>query len=143
MATISGACSLHTPRFPVSAAVSSGGDATTRCPPFVTCQQRWIREPVSSRISSRRQLSFGTSRMMKPVGAVPEKISEKVAESVKQAEELCAGDPTSGECVAAWDEVEELSAAASHARAKNKDTDVLETYCKDNPETDECRTYED
>uniref|UniRef100_A0A0D3FHK2 CP12 domain-containing protein n=1 Tax=Oryza barthii TaxID=65489 RepID=A0A0D3FHK2_9ORYZ len=55
----------------------------------------------------------------------------------------CAGDPEGGECAAAWDEVEELSAAASHARDRKKDSDPLEEYCKDNPETDECRTYED
>ncbi|XP_042512675.1 calvin cycle protein CP12-2, chloroplastic-like [Macadamia integrifolia] len=73
----------------------------------------------------------------------PEKISERVTESIKGAEEACAGDPMSGECAAAWDEVEEVSAAASHARQKKKDTDPLEAYCKDNPATDECRTYED
>ncbi|WOL04027.1 hypothetical protein Cni_G12748 [Canna indica] len=73
----------------------------------------------------------------------PPNISEKVAESIKNAEETCAEDATSGECAAAWDEVEELSAAASHARDKLKDSDPLEKYCKDNPETDECRTYED
>ncbi|KAJ4956753.1 hypothetical protein NE237_013536 [Protea cynaroides] len=77
------------------------------------------------------------------VRTAPEKISEKVTESIKSAEEVCAGDPTSGECIAAWDEVEEVSAAASHARQRKKDSDPLETYCKDNPETDECRTYED
>nr|CAD1828556.1 unnamed protein product [Ananas comosus var. bracteatus] len=53
------------------------------------------------------------------------------------------GENTEGECAAAWDEVEELSAAASHARDKLKENDPLENYCKDNPETDECRTYED
>ncbi|KAL0435978.1 UNVERIFIED_CONTAM: Calvin cycle protein CP12-1, chloroplastic [Sesamum radiatum] len=51
-------------------------------------------------------------------------------------------DPVSGECAAAWDEVEELSAAASHARDKQKESDPLENYCKENPETDECRTYD-
>ncbi|CAM8987798.1 unnamed protein product [Rhodiola kirilowii] len=80
---------------------------------------------------------------VKPVAASgPDAISDKVAESIKEAEEACAGDPVSGECVAAWDTVEELSAAASHAREKNKNSDPLETYCKDNPETDECRTYD-
>ncbi|XP_043708095.1 calvin cycle protein CP12-2, chloroplastic [Telopea speciosissima] len=83
----------------------------------------------------------GLDRML--VRSAPEKISEKVVESIKSAEETCAGDPTSGECAAAWDEVEEVSAAASHARQKKKDSDPLETYCKDNPETVECRTYED
>ncbi|WCJ22317.1 Calvin cycle protein CP12-1 chloroplastic [Euphorbia peplus] len=88
----------------------------------------------------RRATGFGSGRMQ--VRAAPESISDKVAESIKGAEETCADDPASGECVAAWDEVEELSAAASHARDKKKDSDPLETYCKDNPETDECRTYD-
>lgn len=81
--------------------------------------------------------------VVRPIYAAPDKISEKVAESIKSAEDACSENPTSGECVAAWDEVEELSAAASHARDKKKSSDPLEEYCKDNPETDECRTYED
>ena len=80
---------------------------------------------------------------VRPVAAAPDSISEKVVESIKNAEEKCSDDPASGECVAAWDEVEELSAAASHARDKKKESDPLETYCKDNPEDEECRTYED
>lgn len=80
--------------------------------------------------------------LVRPVAAAPDKLSDKVAESVKQAEETCADDPVSGECVAAWDEVEELSAAASDARDKKKGTDALENYCQDNPEADECRTYD-
>ncbi|CAI9761497.1 unnamed protein product [Fraxinus pennsylvanica] len=74
--------------------------------------------------------------------AAPEDLSEKVVESIKSAEEVCSENPVSGECVAAWDEVEELSAAASHAKDKKKDSDPLENYCKENPETDECRTYD-
>lgn len=81
--------------------------------------------------------------VVRPVCAAPDSsLSEKVADSVKNAEETCASDPASGECVAAWDEVEELSAAASHARDKKKDSDPLEEYCKDNPESEECRTYD-
>ncbi|CAN1762682.1 Calvin cycle protein CP12-2, chloroplastic [Linum perenne] len=79
---------------------------------------------------------------VRPVRAVPDKIEEKIEESIKAAEETCGEDPASGECVAAWDEVEELSAAASHARDKKKGSDPLEAYCQDNPETDECRTYD-
>lgn len=79
---------------------------------------------------------------IRPVRAAPDRISEKVEESIKKAEEACSDDPASGECVAAWDEVEELSAAASHARDRKKESDPLENYCKDNPETDECRTYD-
>ncbi|KAG8045314.1 hypothetical protein GUJ93_ZPchr0008g14062 [Zizania palustris] len=66
-----------------------------------------------------------------------------MSESIDKAKEACADDKASGECAAAWDEVEELSAAASHARDKIKDnSDPLENYCKENPETDECRTYD-
>ena len=75
--------------------------------------------------------------------ATPPDLANKVSESIKQAKETCADDPVSAECVAAWDEVEELSAAASHARDRPKGVDPLEEYCKDNPETDVCRTYED
>nr|GEV11517.1 hypothetical protein [Tanacetum cinerariifolium] len=79
---------------------------------------------------------------LRPVMAAPDSLSEKIAESIEHAKEACAEDPISGECAASWDEVEELSAAASHAKDKAKDQDPLETYCKDNPETDECRTYD-
>ncbi|RWW14670.1 hypothetical protein GW17_00021543 [Ensete ventricosum] len=47
-----------------------------------------------------------------------------------------------GECVAAWDEAEELSAAASHVRDKLNSDDPLENYCNDSAEAEECRTYE-
>ncbi|WP_346763050.1 CP12 domain-containing protein [Acinetobacter baumannii] len=39
--------------------------------------------------------------------------------------------------------MEELSAMRSHMRTKDQAKDPLEEFCKDNPETDECRTYED
>ncbi|XP_039017019.1 calvin cycle protein CP12-1, chloroplastic-like [Hibiscus syriacus] len=74
-------------------------------------------------------------------GPASDSISEKVVQGIKEAEE-CSGDPASGDCVAAWDEVEELSAVASHARDRMKDNDPLENYCKDNLETDECKTYD-
>ncbi|XP_010321871.1 calvin cycle protein CP12-1, chloroplastic [Solanum lycopersicum] len=93
----------------------------------------------------KKSSQLGYRRMMYVVvpRVVPDKkLSDLVAESVKEAEETCAEDPVSGECKAAWDVVEETSAAASHARDKKKESDVLENYCKDNPETDECRTYD-
>lgn len=43
---------------------------------------------------------------------------------------------------AAWDTVEELSAAASHAKEADKidnANDPLEKFCDDNPDADECR----
>ncbi|KAL9262675.1 Calvin cycle protein CP12-2, chloroplastic-like protein [Drosera capensis] len=122
MASISGIITLSSPYLPSTIAVPSLPSPT----------------PRTLRFGARSR-----NPMIKTLRAAPEKISQKVEESVKQAEELCADDPVSGECVAAWDEVEELSAAASHARDRKKETDVLETFCKDNPSDEECRTYED
>ncbi|OMO99711.1 hypothetical protein CCACVL1_03673 [Corchorus capsularis] len=48
------------------------------------------------------------------------KLSEMIEKKVMEAKEVCEGDETSDECKVAWDEVEE-----------------------ENPETDECRVYED
>ncbi|MBA0862064.1 hypothetical protein Goshw_003943 [Gossypium schwendimanii] len=121
MATLS-SVNLVTPR-----TIANGQDVPTL---KVPCLNRpWTRvSPMKLRVG--------------PVRAAPDGISEKVEKSIKEAQEMCSDDPASGECVAAWDEVEELSAAASHARDKKKDDDPLENYCKDNPETDECRTYD-
>ncbi|KAF8089726.1 hypothetical protein N665_0498s0027 [Sinapis alba] len=106
--------------------------------------------PVVARLSAPVRLNYpwkfsSMNRMIMSVKATSEGgISDKVEKSIQEAKETCADDPVSGECVAAWDEVEELSAAASHARDKKKagGSDPLEEYCSDNPETDECRTYD-
>ena len=116
---------------------------------------RWVisnrtdvpKAPKRSLVFWKTKIGYEAGRltMVRPVMSAPTPpgISEKVEESIEKAKEACEGDAASGECAAAWDEVEELSAAGSHARDKAKDSDPLETYCKDNPETNECRTYED
>ncbi|XP_057482825.1 calvin cycle protein CP12-1, chloroplastic-like [Actinidia eriantha] len=130
MATIAGV-SLSTPRA-LPKAIDPPNGLTTKSP--------WLNHPWKM----STQLGSGRMRIrVRPVAAVPEILSEKVAESIKNAKETCSDDPASGECVAAWDEVEELSAAASHARDRKKDSDPLETFCKDNMDDEECRTYED
>ncbi|KAF3436542.1 hypothetical protein FNV43_RR23634 [Rhamnella rubrinervis] len=131
MATTMAGVSLSTPR-----ALSPATDS----PKVHAIKSSWLNNPWKR----SSQFGFVTGRMVvRPVYAAPDKISDKVEESIKNAEAACGENPASGECVAAWDEVEELSAAASHARDKKKDSDPLEAYCKDHPETDECRTYED
>ncbi|KAL0547519.1 hypothetical protein IC582_017456 [Cucumis melo] len=127
MATISGV-NLSSPRILAKAA---------QTPKVQPLNVGWLR------CSWKQSARVGAIRLrVPPVHAAPDKISDKVEESIKNAEEACAGDPVSGECAAAWDEVEELSAAASHARDRKKESDPLENYCKDNPETEECRTYD-
>ncbi|XP_061338422.1 calvin cycle protein CP12-2, chloroplastic-like [Gastrolobium bilobum] len=130
MATIAGV-SLSSPRV-----LAKGSDSPQKT--------QAIKFPPLFSLSQRRPTMVGSGRMMsiRPVRAAPEGLSEKVEESIKNAEETCSDNAASGECVAAWDEVEELSAAASHEREKKKGSDPLEAFCKDNPETDECRTYD-
>jgi hypothetical protein len=71
-------------------------------------------------------------------------LEETVQHAIEDAEEVCKADGASGNCAAAWDEVEELSAAVAHRKASEKDKkDPLEVFCNEVPEADECRTYED
>lgn len=76
--------------------------------------------------------------------STPQQVSAASLEAAKKADETCETG-TAKDCAVAWDEVEELSAAASHMKSNQYDpsNDPLERYCEDNPETDECRIYED
>ncbi|KDP36727.1 hypothetical protein JCGZ_08018 [Jatropha curcas] len=70
-------------------------------------------------------------------------LTEMIEQKVIEAKEVCEGDRTSDECKVAWDEVEEVSEAKANFRLKLEKRDPLEYFCQDNPETDECRIYED
>lgn len=70
-------------------------------------------------------------------------LAEMIEKKVVEAKEVCEGDETSDECKVAWDEVEEVSQAKADFRRRLEKQDPLEYYCQDNPETDECRVYED
>ncbi|KAJ0976407.1 hypothetical protein J5N97_018372 [Dioscorea zingiberensis] len=102
-----------------------------------------ISEKVKESIKAAEETCKEDAASGECAAAWDEIISEKGKESIKAAEETCKEDAASGECAAAWDEVEELSAAASHARDRLKSHDPLEAFCQDNPETDECRSYDE
>ncbi|XP_019054384.1 PREDICTED: calvin cycle protein CP12-3, chloroplastic [Nelumbo nucifera] len=70
-------------------------------------------------------------------------LTEMIEKKVQEAQQVCEGDQTSDECKVAWDEVEEVSQAKADLRRKLEKQDPLESFCQDNPETDECRIYED
>eukprot|EP00195_Chlamydomonas_chlamydogama_P013774 CAMPEP_0202899068 /NCGR_PEP_ID=MMETSP1392-20130828/7408_1 /ASSEMBLY_ACC=CAM_ASM_000868 /TAXON_ID=225041 /ORGANISM="Chlamydomonas chlamydogama, Strain SAG 11-48b" /LENGTH=106 /DNA_ID=CAMNT_0049585161 /DNA_START=47 /DNA_END=367 /DNA_ORIENTATION=+ len=77
------------------------------------------------------------------VRATPEVKEQSVADAIKDAEEACK-DGSAGECAAAWDVVEEVSAAKSHKKvADQAKADPLEQFCEGNPDADECRVYDD
>eukprot|EP00741_Cyanophora_paradoxa_P011262 tig00020554_g10880.t1 len=71
--------------------------------------------------------------------SIQERIQKAISQARAVAEEKGA---TSKEARVAWDEVEELEAELSHQKAQPK-ADPLQEFCKENPETDECRLYED
>lgn len=71
-------------------------------------------------------------------------IQGRITDEIKKAQE--ASDQfgkTSKQARVAWDIVEELEAEASHLKANQTTTDPLEEFCKDSPDADECRVYED
>jgi len=91
--------------------------------------------------------NFPVVAMASPGGSVTnlDKLYEQVEESIAEAQEVCVADETSGECRVAWDKVEELSAEVAHRRTReqSKGVDPLVEFCKEAPEADECRVYED
>eukprot|EP00878_Enallax_costatus_P026270 GHUV01028170.1.p1 GENE.GHUV01028170.1~~GHUV01028170.1.p1 ORF type:complete len:105 (+),score=26.79 GHUV01028170.1:83-397(+) len=90
------------------------------------------RAPVATRVVSARRVVVRSN---------PEPAAVETA--IKEAEEKCASG-TTGECAAAWDNVEEISATISHKKVTDAaSSDPLEQFCGDNPDADECRVYED
>ena len=77
-------------------------------------------------------------------------IEDRIDAAKEDARSICAEKgATSPQCAAAWDEVEELQAAAADLRRTGKgktEKDVsssFENYCAENPNAVECRIYED
>ncbi|XP_030523457.1 calvin cycle protein CP12-3, chloroplastic-like [Rhodamnia argentea] len=73
------------------------------------------------------------------------RLREIIEEKVAEAKEACEGEAAaSAECRVAWDEVEEASQAKAHLRLKLEvlRQDPLESFCGDNPETDECHVFD-
>lgn len=71
-------------------------------------------------------------------------IEDRIEVAREEARSICQEKgATSPECAAAWDEVEELQAAAAHKREAKKPLNSLEAYCAENPDAKECRIYED
>lgn len=85
-----------------------------------------------------------TVALVSPQGTQSTNLEETVQHAIDEAEEVCAADETSGNCAAAWDEVEELAATVAHKKVFDKQkNDPLEAFCNEVPESDECKVYED
>ncbi|KAG8500502.1 hypothetical protein CXB51_002727 [Gossypium anomalum] len=72
-------------------------------------------------------------------------LSEIIKKKVIEAKQVCEGDETSDECKVAWDEVEEVSQAKADLRLRLEveKKDPLESFCLENPETEECKVNDD
>jgi CP12 domain len=69
-------------------------------------------------------------------------IDNKIEEERDNARTVCdLSGAASKECAAAWDAVEELQAEASHQR-QTKPKTPFEKFCDENPDSDECRIYD-
>lgn len=71
-------------------------------------------------------------------------LEERLEVAREEARAICSEKgPTSPECAAAWDVVEELQAETSHQRVEKQGKTSFQAYCEANPDADECRIYED
>jgi CBS domain-containing protein len=71
-------------------------------------------------------------------------IEDEIEAAREDARAICAEKgPTSPECAAAWDVVEELQAEAADKRVEKQGKTSFQDYCEANPGADECRIYED
>ncbi|PIN09420.1 hypothetical protein CDL12_17997 [Handroanthus impetiginosus] len=105
--------------------------------------------PCSSRISwsdrKRTTRIRAEMKVYKGTHMREQRLTEMIEQKVLEAKKVCGDDETSDECKVAWDEVEEISQAKADLRLKihHLQQDPLEHFCQENPETDECRIYED
>jgi CBS domain-containing protein len=70
-------------------------------------------------------------------------LEERIQKAREAARAICAEKgPTSPECAAAWDIVEELQATVAHQKAEKLEKTHFEEYCEENPDALEARMYD-
>ncbi|KAJ9186273.1 hypothetical protein P3X46_001871 [Hevea brasiliensis] len=102
-----------------------------------------LKRTESKAAMNLRVQAMGGAPKFKGTKMREKQLTEMIERKVMEAKEVCAVDQTSNECKVAWDEVEEVSQAKADFRLKLEKQDPLEYFCQDNPETDECRVYDD
>ncbi|OAY50363.1 calvin cycle protein CP12-3, chloroplastic [Manihot esculenta] len=122
----------------LSSSLSSRSDA---CKVFLNSLA--FKRPEGKAAMNLRVRAMGGAPKFKGTQMREKHLTEMIEKKIIEAKEVCEGDQTSDECKVAWDEVEEVSQAKADFRLKLEKQDPLEYFCQDNPETDECRVYED
>ncbi|MDY7020773.1 MAG: CP12 domain-containing protein [Cyanobacteriota bacterium] len=98
-----------------------------------------IKDTLMGVISIRDILSKGDF-VEKPKSIL---LEERIEEAIKEARATCSEKgPTSKECAAAWDIVEELQAEAAHQKAERIEKTAFDEYCEENPDAAEARIYD-
>lgn len=69
-------------------------------------------------------------------------LEDMLQDALTTARKVCAENPGSQECAAAWDVVEELQAEAAHQRNQKPVVNYFEEYCEENPDAFEARIYD-
>eukprot|EP01023_Acetabularia_acetabulum_P012396 TRINITY_DN1580_c0_g1_i3.p3 TRINITY_DN1580_c0_g1~~TRINITY_DN1580_c0_g1_i3.p3 ORF type:complete len:127 (-),score=28.34 TRINITY_DN1580_c0_g1_i3:240-581(-) len=113
----------------------------------MSCIKRFqLSRPTSSFPLASRSTRFSTPRNLSRkqlVVVFSEPSPEQISAAIEEAKETCETGTTE-ECATSWDVVEEISAAAADKKVEAEaNKDPLEAYCQDNPETDECRVYQE
>ncbi|XP_076884939.1 calvin cycle protein CP12-3, chloroplastic [Bidens hawaiensis] len=100
--------------------------------------------PIRTSIPVLNAVTGGGSAKYKGTQMREKKLTELIEAKVAEAKQVCEADRESDECKVAWDEVEEVSQAKADLRRKlDENKDPLQSFCEENPETDECRIFED
>lgn len=71
-------------------------------------------------------------------------LEERIQKAIEQARAICTEQGAySKPCAVAWDEVEELQAEAAYQKVEGMVSAKVsfEEYCKENPDSPECRNY--
>ncbi|MBR8828044.1 MAG: CBS domain-containing protein [Gomphosphaeria aponina SAG 52.96 = DSM 107014] len=70
-------------------------------------------------------------------------LEDEIQKALKTARAVCAQKgPTSPDCAAAWDIVEELQAELAHQKAQKPEKTYFQEYCEDFPDALEARMYD-
>ncbi|KAI3786158.1 hypothetical protein L1987_45290 [Smallanthus sonchifolius] len=133
--------SLTTFKFPLPLRSVEGVNAkpihTPICPP-ARATRRCRRTSVFANAIGGGSAKYKGTQMRE------KKLTELIEAKVAEATQVCEGNRDSDECKVAWDEVEEVSQAKADLRRKlDENKDHLQSFCEENPETDECRMYDD
>ncbi|CAI5509407.1 unnamed protein product [Closterium sp. Naga37s-1] len=99
--------------------------------------------PSSLKLSAK-PVNVRSTRAVRIVAMAQPDLKKEIQEKIAAAQETCSDPNSTAECAAAWDEVEEISAAAADQALKQKEADYedpLEKYCNENPSEDERSSF--